>query len=286
MKNDFTPIYSTEKDPITTAHLQSGNRYASSVAGFNWRNVEFPHLHNHTHWEFLLVVNGKIQHTINSKTHTATKGYVCLVRPSDTHKFIFGDKKSETLTFAFSNSIAEKLLAAHPSLNNLLNHREPLTFTLNNDTYEAIISKTLATQFFPKEIYEQYVILIVNRLLLAYVEQKLNRSEAYPDWLNEFLIYLRNPENLKQSIPDIAKHSNYSYQHLSILFKKYLGKTLVEYIKDLKLTIAKETLLHTTKTVTEIAIELNYESTSSLNHNFKKATGLTPLEFRKNNPTL
>ena len=128
--------------------------------------------------------------------------------------------------------------------------------------------------------------MIVNRLLLAYVEQRLNRSEAYPDWLNEFLMYLRKPENLKQSIPDIAKHSNYSYQHLSILFKKYLGKTLVEYIKDLKLTIAKDSLLHTTKTVTEIALDLNYESTSSLNHNFKKATGLTPLEFRKNNPSV
>ena len=55
----------------------------------------------------------------------------------------------------------------------------------------------------------------------------------------------------------------------------------LEYIKELKLTLAKEALLYTDKTVGEIALELNYESTSSLNHNFKKATGFTPLEFRK-----
>lgn len=281
MENNFKPIYIDKNDVITTAYLPNGNRYGSSIAGFHWRNTDFPHLHNHTHWEFLLVVNGKIQHTINSKKYTATKGYVCLIRPSDTHKFVFDDKKSETLNFGFSNSIAEKLLTAHLSLADALNQEGPLSFILNNDTYDAIISKTLAAQFFPQETYEQYTILIVNRLLLAYIEQKLNKFEAYPDWLNEFLVYLRNPKNLRQSIPEIAKHSNYSYQHLSKLFKKHLGKTLIEYIQDLKITLAKESLLGTNKSVSEIALDLNYESTATLNHLFKKATGLTPLEFRK-----
>lgn len=282
MENIFKPIYTDKSDAITTSYLPNGNRYASSTAGFNWRNAEFPHLHNHTHWEFLLVVNGNIQHTINGKKYTVHKGYVCLIRPSDIHKFIFVDKKSETLTFGFSHSVAEKLLAAHPSLKDIRNHKRPLSFNLNNDTFDAIISKTLACQFFSQEIYEQYTILIVNRLLLAYIEQKLNKEDAYPDWLNNFLIYLRNPENLKQTIPEIAKHSNYSYQHLSKLFKKYLGKTLIEYIQDLKITLAKESLLYTNKSVSEIALDLNYESTATLNHLFKKATGFTPLEFRKN----
>ena len=285
MKNTFTPIYldSTIPHDLKTIDLQDTNRYASDVAGFNWKKLDFPHLHNHTHWEFLLVVKGKIQHFINNERYVATKGYVCLIRPSDTHKFSFIDKKSEMLTFGFSNEVALKLFSPHIALNDIENQKEPLAFTLNNATYEAILSKTLATQFFSKEIYEQSSILIINRLLLAYIEQKLNKPEAYPEWLNNFLIYLRNPTNLKQSIPEIAKHSTYSYQHLSILFKKYLGKTLIEYIKDLKLTLAQEALLNTSKTVTEIALDLNYESTSSLNHNFKKATGLTPLEFRKNN---
>ncbi len=279
------PVYTDKTSQITTAHLPDGNRYASSTAGFNWRNEEYPHFHNHSHWEFLFVVNGKIRHFLNGKEHIATKGSVCLLRPSDAHKIIFIEKKSETLTFGFSHSVAEKLFSPHLSLKDILNHNRPLSFNLNNDTFDAVISKTLAAQFFSKEIYEQYTILIVNRLLLAYIERKLNKPEAYPDWLNDFLIYLRNPENLKQSIPQIAKHSTYSYQHLSILFKKHLGMTLIEYIKDLKLTLAKETLLYTDKSVAEIAFDLNYESVSTLNHNFKKATGLTPLEFRKSKAT-
>ena len=141
----------------------------------------------------------------------------------------------------------------------------------------------MAAQFAQKELYEQYCILIINRLINSYVEQLLNNNEAYPDWLNDFLVTLRNKNTFKLSIPEIAALSSYSYQHLSILFKQYTGQTLVEYVKELKLSYAKEALLNTNTPVNEIALELNYESVSSLNHNFKKATGLTPLKYRKSN---
>ena len=159
----------------------------------------------------------------------------------------------------------------------------PLSFILNSSTFEAVISKTMAAQFAQKELYEQYCILIINRLINSYVEQLLNNNEAYPDWLNDFLVTLRNKNTFKLSIPEIAALSSYSYQHLSILFKQYTGQTLVEYVKELKLSYAKEALLNTNTPVNEIALELNYESVSSLNHNFKKATGLTPLKYRKSN---
>lgn len=282
MKNNFTPIYTNYKDLITTAHLESATLHQTSLAGFHWRSQEYPHLHNHNHWEFLLVSKGKIQHIINGESYTATKGSACLIRPADTHKFLYIDEHSETLTFCFSNDIANKLLSAHSSLNNVLQEKGPLAFVLNSDTHDAIITKALTAQFCPKDIYEQYAILIINRLLLGYVEQKLNKPDVYPDWLNNFLIYLRKPENFTRPIPEIAQHSTYSYQRLSKLFKQYLGMTLIEYVKNLKLTLAKESLLFTNKSIGEIASDLNYESTSSLNHNFKNATGVTPLEFRKN----
>ena len=66
-----------------------------------------------------------------------------------------------------------------------------------------------------------------------------------------------------------------------MLFKQYTGKTIVSYLNDLKLIRAKELLRNTDYTIGEIAVDLNYESVSSLNHNFKRFTGLTPTEFRK-----
>jgi len=166
------PIYVTSGEQITISNLKNCNRYESSVVGFNLRNVDFPFMHVHKHWEILLVVKGKIRHVINGNTHIAHKGYVCLIHPNDRHKIVFEDKaNSETLTFCFSNEITEKLFQIHPSLERI--HKktsEPLSFILNNSTFEAVISKTIATQFFPKDLYVQYSILITNRLINSYVE--------------------------------------------------------------------------------------------------------------------
>lgn len=283
MENDnLKPIYVKTKFKIIKANIENGNIYNSEIAGFNWRNIDYPYLHTHCHWEFLIVVNGKIKHTINKVMHTATKGYACLIRPDDEHKIQFLDKKhSETLTFVFSNEVAENYIKLYSKLFNLDFSQQTLEFNLKTDTLEAIRSKTLAAQFQPKHIYEQYCMLIINRIFSAYVEKKINTIEANPDWLNDFLLFLKNPDNLKLSIPELSSHAPYSYSRLSNLFKKYMGTTLVDYLKELKFMRAKELLKNTDKPVSEIAMDLNYESVSSLNHNFKSKTGLAPLQFRK-----
>ena len=283
MKNDsLKPIYSKTTLNIIKAKISDGNINNSEIAGFNWRNTDYPYLHTHNHWEFLIVLSGKVQHTINKAVHTATIGYACLVRPDDKHKIRFLDKAhSETLTFVFSNEVAENFIKLYSTFFKVNFLEKNQDFNLKNDTLDAIKSKALTAQFQPKEIYEQYCLLIINRIFSAYIEKKINTTEAYPDWLNNFLLFLRNPDNLRLPASQLASYAPYSYSRLSTLFKKYTGTTLVNYLNDLKFMRAKELLKNTDKTVVEIAADINYESVSSLNHNFKKRTGLTPLQFRQ-----
>lgn len=285
MKNEILkPIYSTQLDKIQTAFIEYGNIHNSKIAGFNWRNVDFPYLHTHTHWEILIMLNGKAQHTINKLSRTITKGYACIIRPTDSHKYRFLNKgNTETLTFVFSNEIAEQILLSYSTIFDLDLSEKTLEFSLNDNTLDAIVSKTLTAQFQPKEIYEKYSVLIISRIINSFIEKKINTIEAYPEWLNNFLLFIKKPDVLRLSLPEIAAHSPYSYSRLSTLFKQYTGKTIINYLKELKLLRAKELLRNTNKSIADIAIDLNYESVSSLQHNFKKFTGLTPSEFRKSN---
>lgn len=281
MKNKILfPQFASQSKKITTASLQLSNYHHSDVAGFNWKNVEFPFLHDHEHYEIILVTDGSIKHTINGITYTAQKGFACLIKPSDKHKLHFVHKQNTSvLTFVYSREIAEHIIKLYPFLAE--DSASQSGFYINNDTFDTILSKTLAAQFLPKETYEQYTILIILRIISAYCEQKLNNIDANPQWLNNFLSFLHNPENLSLSIPELAKNSSYSYSQLTRLFKQYMGTTLIAYIKEMKINMAKNYLLNTSKSITEIALELHYDSVSSLNHNFKQATGLTPLQFRK-----
>ena len=282
MKNKILqPKFSYGGEDIIISTVQDLNLRRSPIAGFNWKNTPYPYWHTHEHWEILIVVEGKIQHNINNLTHTATRGYVCLLRPEDRHCFSFIDKKSEVLTFGVCNEISKNLFEIYPLPENELNSTMPLVFTLHENTLEAIISKTLAAQFSPKVEYEKYSILIINRIFLAYNEQRLNSTEAYPEWLNSFLLLMKDPKYLRLPITELAKLTPYSYSHLSMLFKKYTGRTIVAHLQELKLIRAKELLRNTDYTISEIIVDLNYESQSNFTHTFKKYTGLSPTEFRK-----
>ena len=158
-KKVLKPIYNTGVTNPTLSCIEDGNIHASAIAGFNWRHLDYPYMHTHTHWEILIVLNGKVQHTINNVVHTATKGYACIVRPNDIHNFRFLDKKSsETLTFVFSNEVAQKAFNMHPTFLNFDDSCKPINFSLNDNTLDAVLSKSLTAQFQPKPIYEEYCI--------------------------------------------------------------------------------------------------------------------------------
>ena len=66
-------------------------------------------------------------------------------------------------------------------------------------------------------------------------------------------------------------------------FKKKTGKTIVEYIQDKKINLAKEKLLYSKQTISEISEELLFDSIHDFSHFFKSQTGFSPKAFRETN---
>jgi AraC-like DNA-binding protein len=69
--------------------------------------------------------------------------------------------------------------------------------------------------------------------------------------------------------------------NLSRIMKAFSGKTAVKWINDVLVTEAKILLRKPGATVQQIADELNFGDQSSFGKFFKKHTGLTPREYRK-----
>lgn len=73
-------------------------------------------------------------------------------------------------------------------------------------------------------------------------------------------------------------HVNPTY--LSTLFKQETGVPFVTFLNDLRLTHAEEYLLTTSLSVTEIALQTGFSSSSYFTKLFRKKRGITPKEFR------
>ncbi|HZY81533.1 MAG TPA: helix-turn-helix transcriptional regulator [Cyclobacteriaceae bacterium] len=69
--------------------------------------------------------------------------------------------------------------------------------------------------------------------------------------------------------------------HLTSVVKEFLGVTAKEYILNRNILEAKRLLQYSDLSIDEIALALNYESTTYFIRVFKQHAGITPLNFRK-----
>jgi AraC family transcriptional regulator len=80
----------------------------------------------------------------------------------------------------------------------------------------------------------------------------------------------------------LTEELHYEYNYLSSLFSSVEGITLEHYIISQKIEKVKELLFYGELSLSEIAYKLGYSSVAHLSGQFKKVTGLTPSELKKN----
>ena len=90
-------------------------------------------------------------------------------------------------------------------------------------------------------------------------------------------------ENLADdvSVMDIAEKIGISYYYMCHVFKKTTGITITDYKKELKLTKAKEMLLHTDSKISDIAYACGFGGASYFSKIFFESEHILPSDYRK-----
>ena len=110
------------------------------------------------------------------------------------------------------------------------------------------------------------------------------RNIASSKQIVQCIDYIR--ENIHKSITvsELADYVGLNETYLSKLFKKEVGCSVSEYIRNEKIEEACWLLKYTNKTSIEIATDLSFSSHSYFISVFKKVKGITPKEYRNNSP--
>ncbi len=80
----------------------------------------------------------------------------------------------------------------------------------------------------------------------------------------------------------LSEQLNHEYTSLSKLFSAVEGITIERFILKQKIERVKELLFYNELTLSEIAFLMDYSSVAHLSSQFKKETGMTPTQFKKN----
>ena len=75
--------------------------------------------------------------------------------------------------------------------------------------------------------------------------------------------------------------SGKSHEHLSRMMKKHYGKTISEYINDLRLNYWANVLTNSDTPILDICFECGFQNVGWAYTLFKKKYGMSPLRYRK-----
>lgn len=132
--------------------------------------------------------------------------------------------------------------------------------------------------------------LLLNYCNRYYDRQFITRTETNKDVISDFEGILNQyfqSGSLKEggfpSVKYFAEVLHLSPNYLSDLLKKETGKNGTEHIQLRMIELAKDKLLSSTASVSEIAYDLGFEYPQYFSKMFKKNTKLTPAEYRNLN---
>ena len=94
--------------------------------------------------------------------------------------------------------------------------------------------------------------------------------------------YINEHYQEQLTVKELTEMSNYSEYYFMKLFKQYTGKTVASYLNDFRLEKAKVLLLHSDRSITEIALDVGFNNTSYFIKKFQQANLVSPHKYRKN----
>ncbi len=102
--------------------------------------------------------------------------------------------------------------------------------------------------------------------------------------LNGLMLAERLYRNPDLNLDLLAKRLNMGKHHVSQVINEHCGASFFEYVNQLRIEEAQQMLADTPRSalhVIEVAYAVGFNNKVSFNNAFKKATGMTPTEYRK-----
>ena len=132
--------------------------------------------------------------------------------------------------------------------------------------------------------------VLLDYCLRFYDRQFITRNQQNNDIIVRFerLLdeYFDGPTPQQEGLPSVKYFADkvfLSPNYFGDMIRKQTGKTASEYIQTKVIERAKENLLSSDKTMSEIAYDLGFQYPQHLSRMFKRVAGCTPNEFRAQN---
>jgi AraC family transcriptional regulator len=123
---------------------------------------------------------------------------------------------------------------------------------------------------------------IESLLLTMFVDAERARREAIapPSWLERTRQRIHDEPEARLSLGELAEEAGVHPVHLARSFRRYFQVPVAAYVRRLRLEQAQKALAESEAAIADIALSAGFYDQSHFGRAFKRATNMTPAEFR------
>lgn len=236
--------------------------------------------HQHQEHEFFLPLQGEITVSYEGQTIKAGPGRMLYIPPDLDHSFSSSAQGSgERVIWLIENKIWKK---------HIDKNYKPCVMPMNSLVKELIFYLLIHHEAKGKNYF---ISALVESLRDSLDTADLGRLDLTAKHLSgkiqdvriQKVLDLIENEISSISLTELAKRSGLSLRNFNRLFLKECGLSPKDYIILRRVEIGKRLLRETKMTVTDISLEVGYNSLSKFIETFKKWTGVLPSDYRSQN---
>ncbi len=253
------------------------------------KSVTMPYSHYHSHYEILYFTSGKRKLIVNDTTeYILDQEHIAVISPYIIHKTepIDTNTQSRILVNVSQEFIDNVAMLFSSQLFSCFNYP---VIELDNYT-KAVINKELMRLYensiskSPNNDIRYLGLINIASELSSHIANSQQHSFVNTSGMNrihDITKYIESHISDELTLTFLSQKFHITPEYLSRSFKASTGITLIKYITNMRLLIAKRYLRNKTISIEDVA---NYAGFASVNHFdkvFKKNVGCSPKHFQK-----
>jgi AraC-like DNA-binding protein len=219
-----------------------------------------------TYYDLTFVLKGELTYLANGKTYLLQKDDAILLPPGTLRERLEGTEKVEYGSFNFQ-VFSDDALPQEIFLKNVITR-----------DIRSLLSLFSQRHLSPAYHSKEKLCNLLNYILFEIADSSaMGSNHSHVINIEKFI-----EENLSRQITltMISNHLHLSKEYIAYIFKKEVGKTIVEYTNERKMLIAKNMIQTGELSLPSIAEHLGFESYSYFSRVFKKHFKVSPGGFK------
>lgn len=246
----------------------------------DWRDSQ----HSHSFLEILFVVDGRGVVEIEGLPFNIVKNDIVIYNANVNHFEYSNSEEPLEVDFIAFEKIKLKDLPPNcilPQNANCIFNASPSAATLK------VLFDLIRDEITEKNEFYARIVTDASRALLMYVFRVISLTLNTATLLNKdnilniVLPYIEKHFLSNISLSDIAQECFVNKYYLSHVFAESFGMSVGQYVRSKRVELAEKYILETDQPVADIAAQCGFSDPAYFDRLFKKATGFTPLQYRK-----